>query len=95
MFLVNETGFQFHLYVQVNFYQKLLFLHQLTHKMTTDCSLNYSHLSNNRGGWNKRGGSAKVAKSITVEVGINVEGGIYWKKLVHKCNKREVEGGKI
>jgi hypothetical protein len=30
----------------------------------------YSHLSNNRGDWNKRGGSAKVAKSINVEVGI-------------------------
>ena len=31
----------------------------------------YSHLSNNRGGWNKRGGGAKVAKvakSINVEV---------------------------
>ena len=27
--------------VQVNFCQKLLFLHQLTHNMTTDCSLNY------------------------------------------------------
>ena len=40
----------------------------------------YSHLSNNRGGWNKRGGSAKVAKSINVEVRINVEGGIFWKK---------------
>ena len=48
----------------------------------------YSHLSNNRGGWNKRGGSAKVAKLI------NVEGGIFGKKLVHKCNKRGVEGGK-
>ena len=55
----------------------------------------YSHLSNNRGGWNKRGGSAKVAKSINVEVGVNVEGRIYWKKLVHKFNKRGVEGGKI
>ena len=54
----------------------------------------YSHLSNNRGGWNKRGGSAKVAKLINVEVGINVEGGIFWKKLVHKCNKRGVEGRK-
>ena len=32
---------------------------------------------------------------ITVEVGIYVEGGIFWKKLVHKCNKRGVEGGKI
>ena len=54
----------------------------------------YSHLSNNRWGWNKRGGGAKVAKSIIVEVGINVEGGIFWKKLVYKCNKRGVEGGK-
>ena len=49
---------------------------------------NYSHLSN------KRGGSAKVAKLINVEIGINVEGGIFWGKLVHKCNKRGVEGGK-
>ena len=57
-------------------------------------NFHYSHLSNNRGGWNKRGGSAKVAKSINVEVGIIVEGGIFWKKLVHKCNKRGVEGGK-
>jgi hypothetical protein len=48
---------------------------------------NYSHLSNSR-----RGG-AKVAKSINMEVGINVEGGIFWKKLVHKCNKQGVEGG--
>ena len=56
--------------------------------------ISYSHLSNNRGGWNKRGGDAKVAKSINVEVGINMEGGIFWKKLVHKCNKRGVEGGK-
>ena len=55
----------------------------------------YSHLSNSRGGWNKRGGVAKVAKSLIVEVGINVEGGIFWKKLVHKSNKRGVEGGKI
>ena len=42
-----------------------------------------SHLSNNRGGWNKRGGGAKVAKSINLEAGINVECGIIWKKLVH------------
>ena len=48
----------------------------------------YPQFSNNRGGWNKRGGGAKVAKSI------NVEGGIFWKKLVHKCNKRGVEGRK-
>ena len=27
--------------VQVNLCQKLFFLHQLTHNMTTDCSLNY------------------------------------------------------
>ena len=54
----------------------------------------YSHLSNKRGGWNKRGGGAKVAKSINLEVGINAEGRIIWKKLVHNCNKREVEGGK-
>ena len=47
----------------------------------------YSHLSN------KRGGGAKFAKSLNVEVGINVEGGIFWKKLVYKCNKRGVEGG--
>ena len=28
-----------------------------------------------------------------MEVGINVEGGIFWKKLVYKSNKRGVEGG--
>ena len=28
-------------FIQVNLCQKLLFLHQLTHNMTTDCSLNY------------------------------------------------------
>ena len=27
--------------LQVNLCQKLLFLHKLTHNMTTDCSLNY------------------------------------------------------
>ena len=48
-----------------------------------------------RGAWNKCGGGAKVAKLLNVEVGINVEGGIFWKKLVHKSNKRGVEGGKI
>ena len=33
---------QCHLHgLQVNLCQKLLFLHQLTHNMTTDCSLNY------------------------------------------------------
>ena len=55
----------------------------------------YSHLFNKRGGWNKRGGGAKVAKSLNMEAGINMEGGIFWKKLVHKSNKRGVEGGKI
>jgi len=30
-----------------------------------------------------------------MDVGINVEGGIFWKKLVKKCNKRGVEGGNI
>jgi hypothetical protein len=30
---------------------------------------------------------------IAMEVGLNVEGGIFCKKLVHKCNKRGVEGG--
>ena len=49
----------------------------------------YSHLFNKRGAWNKRGGGAKFAKSL------NVEGGIFGKKLVHKSNKRGVEGGKI
>ena len=28
-------------HLKLNFYQKLLFLHQLTHNMTTDCSLIY------------------------------------------------------
>ena len=28
--------------IQINLCQKLLFLHQLTHNMTTDCSLNYN-----------------------------------------------------
>ena len=55
----------------------------------------YSRLFNKRRGQNKRGGGAKFAKSLNVEVGINVEGGIFWKKLVHKSNKRGVEGGKI
>ena len=50
----------------------------------------YSHLFNKRGSWNKRGGGTKVAKSLNVEAGINVEGGIFWKKLVHKSNKRGV-----
>ena len=31
---------------------------------------------------------------IAGEVSINVEGGIFWKKLVHNCNKQGVEGEK-
>ena len=54
----------------------------------------YSHLFHERGIWNKCGGGAKVAKSLNMEAGINVEGGSFWKKLVHKCNKRGVEGEK-
>ena len=57
--------------------------------------MTYSHLFNKRGGWNNREGGAKVAKSLNVEAGINVEAGFFWKKLVHKSNKRGVEGGKI
>ena len=57
-------------------------------------NLSKSLISNSSGGWNKRGRGAKVAKSINVEVGINVEGGIFWKKLVYKCNKQGVEGRK-
>ena len=34
--------------------------------------LDYSHLSNKRGGWNKRGGGAKNAKSLYVEGVINI-----------------------
>ena len=40
-------------------------------------SIGYSHLSNNRGGWNKRGGEAYIAKSLNVEAGINLEVGKY------------------
>ena len=55
----------------------------------------YSHLFNKHGAWNKRGVGAKVAKSLKVELGINMEGGIFWKKLVHKSNKQEVEVGRL
>ena len=60
-----------------------------------DQGLTYSHLFNKRGAWNKHGGGAKVAKLLNVELGINVEGGMFGKELVHKSNKRGVEGGKI
>ena len=39
-------------------------------------------------------GVAKVPELKNEEVGINVEGGFFWKKLVHNCNKRGVEGWK-
>ena len=39
----------------------------------------YSHLSNNRGGWNKRGGGAKIAKLLNVELGINIKAGLISK----------------
>ena len=54
----------------------------------------YSHLFNKREGWNKRGGGTKVAKSLNV--GWNKhEGWNFLEKLVHKSNKRRVDGGKI
>ena len=53
-------------------------------KLVNPTLVQYSHLFNKRGGWNKRGGGSKVAKSL------NVEGGIFWKKLVHNSNKRGV-----
>ena len=53
----------------------------------------YSHLFNKRGCWNKRGGGTKVAK---LRGGWNNRGGWdFLQKLVHKSNKRGVEGGKI
>ena len=55
--------------------------------LLNNISINYSHLSNKRGGWNKRGRCAKFAKSLNVEVGINMEVGILWKKLMHNSNK--------
>ena len=81
-------------------FEELTFYRTLSNRQTCYIVLllikdSYSPLSNNHGGWNKLGGSAKVAKSIKVEVGINVVGGIFRKKLVHKSNKRGVEGGKI
>ena len=54
----------------------------------------YSHLSNSQGGCTKPGGGPQVPELINEKVGINVEGLIFWRKLVHTCNKRGVEGGK-
>ena len=59
-----------------------------------DIQVTHSHLSNKRGGRNKRRGGANYAKSLNLEVGKNMEGGILWKKLMHNCNERGVEGGK-
>ena len=42
---------------------------------------------------NNCGGGEKVPKLINGEAGINPEGGIFWKRQVHKCNKRGVDGG--
>ena len=38
--------------------------------------------------------SSTLISLVAEEVGINVGGGIFWKKVVHNCNKRGVEGGK-
>ena len=38
---LTEERFWWIRIIQVNLCQKLLFLHHLTHNMTTDCSLNY------------------------------------------------------
>ena len=45
LFRVQARSFPFMLHV--NLCKKLLFLHQLTHNMTTDCSWNYSSLHEN------------------------------------------------
>ena len=45
--------------------------------------LNYSHLSNKCGGWNKRGGEAKKFKSLNMEAETNVEVG-----NIYEMNKR-------
>ena len=50
-------------------------------------SIGYSHLSNNRGGWNKRGGEAKICQ-ITKRGGWNKCGG--WKIFMKSIN---MEGG--
>ena len=48
-----------------------------------DIEKKYSHLSNNRGGWNKWGGEAKIAKSL------NVEAVIRWRlENIYEINKR-------
>ena len=52
----------------------------------------YSHLSNNRGGWNRRGGEAKIA--LTKRGGWNKRGG--WKIFMKSINVEGdffVEGG--
>ena len=43
---------------------------------------------------NKQSIKNTLISLIAMEIGINVEIGIFWKKLVHNCNKRGVGGGK-
>ena len=89
--------------IVVNFYNKWPFLLLNVEKYFTKFKLlhlfygrqcrrewkgyEYSHLSNSKGGWNKHGGDAKVPELLNKIVGINMEGGIFWKKLIHNCNK--------
>ena len=61
------------LYIHINFYfGSILDVFSIFNCEICITLVNYSRLSNSRGGWNKRGGGAKVAKSINVEVGINM-----------------------
>ena len=73
---------------------KLNVLTTIARRHEMDLLLEYSHLSNKRGGWYERGGGTKFDKSLNPEVGMNVKGGILWKKLMPNSNERGVEGGK-
>ena len=73
---VNERRYVFHFRPKPNIWsEKHLALGRIL-KLNVQTYV-YSHLSNNRGGWNKRGGEAKIAKSLNVEAGIKVEVGKY------------------
>ena len=75
-FLTQNVRFHVKIHVTkhwMNHYNKIMVASSMLCKVPPN--LIYSHLSNNRGGWNKCGGSAKVAKSIYVEVGISKRGG--------------------
>ena len=76
------------LLVKNNFYFLSILLDYVPLESTKEVWKN-SHFENMRAGF-----LSTLISLIAVEVGINVEGGIFWKKLVHKCNKRGVEGGK-